>query len=67
LWDDIWVIDRRAPILVHAWLGPLHRNGDQELIGSIELDPAIPAAEEQRRPGRRASLGSKRDRARAGT
>jgi hypothetical protein len=41
LGDDIWVIDRRAPILVHAWLGPLHRNGDQELIGSIELDPAI--------------------------
>ena len=35
------VIDRRAPVLTHSWLGPLYRNGDQELIGSIELDPAI--------------------------
>jgi hypothetical protein len=35
------VIDRRAPVLTHSWLGSLYRNGDQELIGSIELDPAI--------------------------
>jgi hypothetical protein len=35
------VIDRRAPVLTYSWLGPLYRNGDQELIGSIELDPAI--------------------------
>jgi hypothetical protein len=35
------VIDRRAPVLTHPWLGPLYRNGDQELTGSIGLDPAI--------------------------
>ena len=35
------MIDRRAPVLTHSWLGSLYRNGDQELIGSIELDPAI--------------------------
>jgi hypothetical protein len=37
------VIDRRAPVLRHFWLGSLYRDGDQELIGSIELDPAIRA------------------------
>jgi hypothetical protein len=37
------VIDRSAPALVHSWLGPLYRNGTQELIGSIELDPAVRA------------------------
>ena len=37
------VIDRRAPVLRHSWLGSLYRDGDQELIGSIELDPAIRA------------------------
>jgi len=35
------MIDRSAPVLVRAWLGSLYRNGDQELIGSIELDPAV--------------------------
>ena len=35
------MIDRRAPVLTHSWLGPLYQHGDQELIGSIELDPAI--------------------------
>jgi hypothetical protein len=35
------MIDRSAPVLVHVWLGPLYRNGDQELIGWIELDPAV--------------------------
>ena len=35
------MIDRRAPVLTHPRLGPLYRNGDQELIGSIGLDPAI--------------------------
>jgi hypothetical protein len=37
------MIDRSAPVLVHTWLGPLYRDGDQELIGSIELDPAAGA------------------------
>ena len=37
------MIDRRAPVLRHSWLGSLYRDGDQELIGSIELDPAIRA------------------------
>jgi hypothetical protein len=38
------VIDRSAPVLVHAWLGPLYRNGTQELIGSIALDPIVRTA-----------------------
>lgn len=28
-------------MLVHAWLGPLYRNGTDELAGSIDLDPAV--------------------------
>lgn len=39
--DNGQMIDRSAPVLVHAWLGPLYRNGDQELTGSIEVDPAV--------------------------
>ncbi len=39
--DNVWMIDWSAPVLVHAWLGSLYRNGDQELIGWIELDPAV--------------------------
>jgi hypothetical protein len=37
------VIDRSAPVLVHAWLGPMYRNGAQELVGPIDLDPAARA------------------------
>ena len=39
--ENALVIDRCAPVLTHSWLGPLYRNGDQELIGSIEPDPSI--------------------------
>jgi len=36
----VGVIDRRAPVLVHSWLSTMYRNGDRELVGSIELDSA---------------------------
>jgi hypothetical protein len=35
------VIDRSAPVLVHVWFGPLYRDGDQSLIGWIDLDAAV--------------------------
>jgi hypothetical protein len=39
--DHVLVIDRGVPVLVHAWLGALYRNREDELIGSINLDPGI--------------------------
>lgn len=39
--DAEQVIDPGAPLLVHTWLGPLYRDGAQELIGSIDLDSAV--------------------------
>lgn len=35
------MIDRRTPVLVHSWLGPMYSNGNWELAGSIQLDSAI--------------------------
>ena len=28
------MIDRRTPVLVHSWLGPMYSNGNWELTGS---------------------------------
>jgi hypothetical protein len=35
------MIDRSAPVLLHDRLGALYPHGDGELIGSINVDPAI--------------------------
>jgi hypothetical protein len=35
------VIDRGAPVLAHAWFGSMRQDGDQALIGWIDLDPAV--------------------------
>ena len=35
------MIDRRAPVLTHSWLGSLYRNGDQELIGLGRADAGL--------------------------
>lgn len=31
----------KVPAVVHPWLGELYRLGEQELLGSINIDPAV--------------------------
>ncbi len=33
--------DRSSPLVCDAWLGPLWRHGDHELVGSVSIDPAV--------------------------
>jgi hypothetical protein len=40
-WDDVGVPDGSGPVLVHPWLGSLRWYRPGQMIGSIDLDPAV--------------------------
>jgi hypothetical protein len=39
--QDVRVIGRGSLVLAHPWPAELYRHGDGELVGLIDVDPAI--------------------------